>query len=195
MRLRRRECGRKASHHTAIWDFYPGSLAPEVTLYHLPGGTQWRACLVTQLCSTLWDPMDCSPSGSSVHGIPQARILEWLAIPFSRGSSRPRDRPCSLVSPALAGGFFTIWATWEAQEEPRSGLKLGGGTGEGKGGEGKNRARTGTGGAAAPSAVRGSHSQRPRVFPETLSKLRFWPHLTLDSSPSTLSPCLGFSSP
>ena len=43
--------------------------------------------LVTQSCSALWDPMDCSPPGSSVHGILQARILEWVAIPFSRGSS------------------------------------------------------------------------------------------------------------
>ena len=43
-----------------------------------------------QLC--LCDPMDCSPPGSSVHGILQARILEWVAIPFSLGSSQPRDR-------------------------------------------------------------------------------------------------------
>ena len=42
-------------------------------------------CLVTQLCLTLWDPMDCSPPGSSVHGILQARTLEWVAMPFSRG--------------------------------------------------------------------------------------------------------------
>ena len=42
-------------------------------------------------CLTLWDPMDCSPPGSSVHGISQARILEWVATPFSRESSWPRD--------------------------------------------------------------------------------------------------------
>ena len=42
---------------------------------------------VAQLCPTLCNPMDCSPLVSSVHGIPQARILEWVAIPFSRGSS------------------------------------------------------------------------------------------------------------
>ena len=47
--------------------------------------------LVAQLCLTLCDPMDCSPPGSSVHGILQARILEWVAISFSRGSSQPRD--------------------------------------------------------------------------------------------------------
>ena len=47
-----------------------------------------RMCvLVAQSCLTLCDPMDCSPPGSSVHGILQARILEWVAIPFSRGPS------------------------------------------------------------------------------------------------------------
>ena len=46
---------------------------------------------VAQLCLTLCDPMDCSLSGSSVHGILQARILEWVAISLSRGASRPRD--------------------------------------------------------------------------------------------------------
>ena len=49
-------------------------------------------CSVTQTCLTLCSPMVCSPPGSSVHGILQARILEWVAIPFSRGSSWPRDR-------------------------------------------------------------------------------------------------------
>ena len=46
---------------------------------------------VHSLYLTLWDPMDCSPSGSSVHRISQARILEWIHISFSRGSSQPRD--------------------------------------------------------------------------------------------------------
>ena len=46
---------------------------------------------VTQLYLTLCDPTDCSPPGSSVHGTFQARVLEWVAISFSRGSSRPRD--------------------------------------------------------------------------------------------------------
>ena len=49
------------------------------------------ACLVAQVCLTLWDPKDCSPPGSSVHGTLQARVL-WVAISFSRGSSRPRHR-------------------------------------------------------------------------------------------------------
>ena len=48
--------------------------------------------LVTQSCLTLSDPVDCSPPGSSVHGILQARILEWVAMPFSRGSSQSGDR-------------------------------------------------------------------------------------------------------
>ena len=67
--------------------------------------------LVTQSCLTLGDPMVCSPPGSSVHGIVQARILEWVAMPSSRGSSQPRDR--TQVS-CIAGRFFTIWATSEA---------------------------------------------------------------------------------
>ena len=50
-----------------------------------------RCCLVTQSCQALCDPMDCSPPGSSVHGILHARILEGVAISFSRESSRPRD--------------------------------------------------------------------------------------------------------
>ena len=52
--------------------------------------------LVAQLCLTLGNPMDCSLPGSSVHEILQSRILEWIAVPFSRGSSRPRDRTCIL---------------------------------------------------------------------------------------------------
>ena len=47
--------------------------------------------LSAQVCPTLWDPMDCSPRGSSVRGISQARILQWVAISSSRGSSEPRD--------------------------------------------------------------------------------------------------------
>ena len=62
---------------------------------------------------SLFDPMDCSLPGSSVHGILQARILECVSMPFSRGSSRPRDQ--SQLS-HVAGRFFTIWAMREAQE-------------------------------------------------------------------------------
>ena len=61
-------------------------------------------CLVSQSCPALWDPRDCSPPGSSVPGILQARIVEWVAMPSSRGSSQPRDG--SQVS-LIADGFFT----------------------------------------------------------------------------------------
>ena len=63
---------------------------------------------VLQLCPTLCDPMDCSPPGSSVHGIFQARVLEYGAISFSRGSSQPRDQ--TRVS-HTAGRCFTMWIT------------------------------------------------------------------------------------
>ena len=66
---------------------------------------------VAQLCPTLCYPMYYSPPGSSIHGTLQARILEWVAISFSRGSSSPRDQ--TQVS-HIAGGFFTVWATREA---------------------------------------------------------------------------------
>ena len=56
--------------------------------------------------------MDYTPPGSSVHGILQARILEWVAIPFSRGSSWPRNR---IWVSCVAGRFFTVWATREAK--------------------------------------------------------------------------------
>ena len=61
--------------------------------------------LTTQSCLTLCDPMDCSPPGSSVQGLLQARILEWVAMPSSRGSSRPKDQTC--VS-HIVGGFITV---------------------------------------------------------------------------------------
>ena len=64
--------------------------------------------LVTQSCMTLWDSMVFSPPGSSVHGIFQARLLEWVAIAFSRGSFQPRDH--THVS-CIAGRFFTVWTT------------------------------------------------------------------------------------
>ena len=70
--------------------------------------------LVAQTCPTLCDPTDCSLTGSSVHRLLQARILEWVAMPSSRGSSRPRDR--TWVS-HTAGSFFTLWAN---RETPRT---------------------------------------------------------------------------
>ena len=64
--------------------------------------------LVAQSCLTLWDPVDWSPSGSSVHGILQTTILEWVAIPFSRGSSQPRDQT----------RFPALWADSLTSEPP-----------------------------------------------------------------------------
>ena len=68
-----------------------------------------------QSCLTLCKLMDCSPSGSSVHRISQVRILEWVAISSSRGSSWPRD--WTWIS-RIAGRFFTIWASREAPNFP-----------------------------------------------------------------------------
>ena len=71
--------------------------------------------LVIQFCPPLCDPMDCSLSGSSVHGILQTRILEWVAIPFYRGSSWPRD--WTQLS-CVAGRLFTVWTTREGNGNP-----------------------------------------------------------------------------
>ena len=67
--------------------------------------------LVAQLCLTLCDPMNCSPSCSSVCGILQARILEWVTIPFSRGSSQPGEGTQVFC---IASTFFTVLATKDA---------------------------------------------------------------------------------
>ena len=71
-------------------------------------------CVCAQLYLSLCVPMDCGPPGYSVHVILQVRILKWVAVPSSRGSSSPRDQT-SLASPALAARFFTTSTTWEAQ--------------------------------------------------------------------------------
>ena len=68
-----------------------------------------------QSCPILCDSMDYSPPDLSVHGIFQAKILEWVAMPFSRVSSPPRYQPPSLMSLVLASRFFTTGTTWEAQ--------------------------------------------------------------------------------
>ena len=63
--------------------------------------------LFSQSFPTVCDPVDCSPPGSFLHGVLQARILEWVAVTSSRASFRSRDRIAIFWSPALAGGFFT----------------------------------------------------------------------------------------
>ena len=70
--------------------------------------------LVAQPCPALCNLMDCSLSGYSVHGALQARILEWIALPSSRGSSQPRDRTCV----PCVSLFFTTSAAWEAPFNP-----------------------------------------------------------------------------
>ena len=78
-------------------------------LYDKVFGTIWKVKVkVAQLCPTLCEPMDYT-----VHGILQIGILEWVAFPFSRGSSQPRDQ---IQVSCIEGGFFTSWATREAQE-------------------------------------------------------------------------------
>ena len=69
--------------------------------------------LATKSCPTVENPINCSLPGFSVHGISQARTLEWVAISFSRGLSPPRDQ---IQVSCIAGGFFINWATREAQK-------------------------------------------------------------------------------
>ena len=111
--------------------FLPGAPLPQgqlsvkvVQLLGLRGPCQHKVCRYTnclhpksygpqfisvaQSCLTICDPMDCSPPCSSVHGVLQARILEWIAISFSRVSFRPRDQ---IQVSRNAGRFFTVWAT------------------------------------------------------------------------------------
>ena len=76
----------------------------------LKGSLEVKWSEVAQLCLTLCNPVDCSLPGSSVHGIFQAKVLEWVAISFSRGSSLPRGR--TQVS-HIVGRCFTVWATRE----------------------------------------------------------------------------------
>ena len=68
-----------------------------------------HACWVTQMSLTLWGPMNCSPPGSPVHGILQARILEWVAMPSSRGSAWPRDQTSISVSDISCTGRWVLW--------------------------------------------------------------------------------------
>ena len=74
--------------------------------------------MLLQSCRTLRDPMDCSPPGSSVHGILQARMLaRMLPCPPPGELPDPGIEPVSLMSPTLLGEFFTTSATWEAPQE------------------------------------------------------------------------------
>ena len=104
----------RLQHHLST----PGS---ELTFTLLSYSTQ-HVCMHAKLlhsCPALCIPMDCSPPGS-VHGILQARILEWVAMPSSRGSSQLRDQTRISYVPCIAGGFFTTSATWEAPPPPNT---------------------------------------------------------------------------
>ena len=80
------------------------------------------SCVPAQLlqpCLILCSPVDCSPPGFSDHGIFQARILEWVAMPSSWGSSWPRDVTHIFCISCIAGGFFTPWTTWDQPNHPQ----------------------------------------------------------------------------
>ena len=96
------------------WYSYCLSFACHIVSCHVIRILQRVHAKSLQLCPTLCDPMDCSPPGSSVHGILQARVLEWGAVPSPGDLPDPGMEPTSLMSPALAGGFFASSATWEA---------------------------------------------------------------------------------
>ena len=70
--------------------------------------------LCAQSCPTLCNPLDCSPPGSSVHGISQARILEWVAISYPKGSSRPRDQTSIACISCIGRWILHHCATWKA---------------------------------------------------------------------------------
>ena len=81
------------------------------------GKWRWSMCTHAkslQSCLTFCDPVNCSMPGSSVHGIFQPKILEWVAMPTSRDLPNPGIEPISLMSPELTGGFFTTCPTWGA---------------------------------------------------------------------------------
>ena len=89
-------------------------------MYYDPYSILCLCAQVLQSCPTLCNPMDHSLPGSSVHGISQARLLEGVAMPSSRGSSQPKDRTHASWVSRIAGRFFTHWATWEALFHPET---------------------------------------------------------------------------
>ena len=111
----------------------PGSSGARMTLRSCPVCVQAK---LLQSCLTLCWPIDYSPPGCSVHGILQARLLEWVAMewvamewvamPRSRGPSVRGITPASLPSPALAGGLFTTSTTWEAAAVQVGWIKMAG---------------------------------------------------------------------
>ena len=86
---------------------------------------KYMLCAVLSCLShvRLCDPMDCSSPGSSVHGILQERILEWVTMPSSRGSPQPRDQTHISYVSCIGRGFFTTSSIWEVQIESIKGIK------------------------------------------------------------------------
>ena len=97
----------KTTHANGYYGAWPG-WAVSISILPL---TKWSKSVSCSVISNSCNPVDCSPLGSSVHGILQARKLEWVAIDISRGSAWPRDR--TQVS-HIADRFFTIWVIAEA---------------------------------------------------------------------------------
>ena len=89
-----------------------GFIAKSNLIFYIKMHACLCACSVAQSCLTLCHRMDCSPSGSSVHRIFQTRILEWVAISFSKGSSRPRDQTCITYVSCVTSRLLTSWAEW-----------------------------------------------------------------------------------
>ena len=102
------------AHITSIYVMFTWQAGLSVNFQYLLNPALDTSCLCTKLlqsCPTLCNPVDHNLPSSSVRGILRARILEWVAIPFSRGSSQPRKG--TGVS-CVAGRFFTVWATFSS---------------------------------------------------------------------------------
>ena len=99
------------------WEEFPSvtSSMPSVLFYALTQISEITLCVhsVASLCLTVYHPIDCNPPDSSVHGIFPARILEWVAVPSSRGSSRPRVLTHVSYISCTAGGLFTSEPLWK----------------------------------------------------------------------------------
>ena len=111
-----RFCMPSSSPHTQnIYILNPHSQCLKMWL-HLEAGSLRRCVHAKSLqsCLTLWDPMDCTLPGFSVHEILQARILEWIAMSSSRGSSQPRNPTCVSNISCFGRHILYHWATWEA---------------------------------------------------------------------------------
>ena len=94
-----------------VW--FPNSMGNRVCFSPLLLSVIICCCCVRILCLTLCDPMDCSPPGSSVHGILQARVLEWVAMPSSRGSSQPRDQTHVSCISCIGRQILYHYSPWE----------------------------------------------------------------------------------